>query len=259
MPDPTRPSVAADFFGIRGKSALVTGGAQGIGLATARLLAELGADVTIADREESPGRDAASPIGARFAAVDVTSSEEVDAAVEQIVDRHGRLDIAVNCAGIKYGSPGAELDDEAWARAFDINTAGVMRVSRAAGRAMLASGGGAIVNIASISGTVVNVPQWQAGYNASKAAVILLTKSLAVEWAARGVRVNSVSPGYVETAFTELSRSKPERMAIWLERTPMHRIARADEIANAVLFLASDLSSFVTGADLVVDGGYTAA
>jgi NAD(P)-dependent dehydrogenase (short-subunit alcohol dehydrogenase family) len=242
--EPAMSDLLADRFGIRGKSALVTGGAQGIGLATARLLAELGADVTIADRADSPGQEAAAGIGGRFTVVDVTSTENVDAAVDAIVARHGRLDIAVNCAGIKYGSPGEDLDDEAWARVFDVNTAGVMRASRAAGRAMLASGGGAIVNIASMSGTVVNVPQWQAGYNASKAAVILLT---------------SVSPGYVETPFTEASRSMPERMAVWLDRTPMHRIARPEEIAGAVLFLASDLASFVTGTDLVVDGGYTAA
>lgn len=257
MTDHSTASAAA--LNLSGKSALITGGAQGIGLATARMLVDLGAAVTIADRAESPGARAASELGANFAAVDVTSTADVDAAVAGVTDRHGRLDIAVNCAGIKYGAPGEELDDEAWARAFDVNAAGVMRASRAAGRAMLEAGHGSIVNVASISGTVVNVPQWQAGYNASKAAVIMLSKSLAVEWAPRGVRVNTVSPGYVETPFTELSRSMPDRLAVWLDRTPMARIAQPEEVAGAIVFLASDLSTFVTGADLVVDGGYTAA
>jgi NAD(P)-dependent dehydrogenase (short-subunit alcohol dehydrogenase family) len=122
---------------------------------------------------------------------------------------------------------------------------------------MLAAGSGAIVNIASMSGHVVNVPQVQATYNASKSAVIMLTKSLAVEWAARGVRVNSISPGYVETALTARSRAMPERLDEWLRRTPMGRIGQPDEIAGAVLYLVSDAASYVTGSDLVIDGGYT--
>ncbi len=247
-----------DRFRLDGRVALVTGGAGGIGLASARLLAEAGARVWIGDLDPETGRGAASSIGAQFVPLDVSSSESVDAAVNAIVAAEGRLDIGVNCAGIRHLGAGAEgLTDEEWATVLDINTSGVFRSCRAEAKAMLAGGGGAIVNIASMSGHVVNVPQMQATYNASKAAVIMLTKSLAVEWAQRGVRVNSVSPGYIETPLTARSRAMPERLDEWLRRTPMGRIGQPEEIAGAVLFLASDAASYATGTDLIVDGGYT--
>lgn len=247
-----------DRFRLDGRVALVTGGAGGIGLASARLLAEAGARVWIGDLDPETGRGAASSIGAQFVPLDVSSSESVDAAVDAIVAAEGRLDIGVNCAGIRHLGAGAEgLTDEEWATVLDINTSGVFRSCRAEAKAMLAGGGGAIVNIASMSGHVVNVPQMQATYNASKAAVIMLTKSLAVEWAQRGVRVNSVSPGYIETPLTARSRAMPERLDEWLRRTPMGRIGQPEEIAGAVLFLASDAASYATGTDLIVDGGYT--
>jgi NAD(P)-dependent dehydrogenase (short-subunit alcohol dehydrogenase family) len=150
------------------------------------------------------------------------------------------------------------LPDGEWDSVFAVNTAGVFRSCRAEGRVMLEAGAGAIVNIASISGSVVNRPQKQAAYNASKAAVVMITKSLAVEWAERGVRVNSVSPGYVLTAMTAESRKDPRRIEEWFSYTPMRRMAEPQEIAGPVLFLASPAASFITGADLVVDGGYTA-
>ncbi|TXK19255.1 SDR family NAD(P)-dependent oxidoreductase [Homoserinibacter sp. GY 40078] len=242
-----------------GQIALVTGGAQGIGLATATLLSQNGARVVIVDTQHSSGAASAAGIGAGFIAADVTDTSAVDDAVDAVLSEYGSLDIAVNCAGIRHSSPGISITDDDWAHVLDVNAHGVLRACRAEGRVMLQQGGGSIVNIASMSGSIVNVPQAQAVYNASKAAVILLTKSLAVEWAPFGVRVNSVSPGYVETALTAQSRANPERLSEWLHRTPMGRIAQPEEIASCVEFLASDAASFVTGHDLLVDGGYTAA
>jgi len=247
-----------DAFRLDGRVALVTGGASGIGLASARLLAEAGAQVRIGDLNEEAGEAVAAELGGRFVKLDVSSTESVDAAVESIMAADGRLDIGVNCAGIRHlGGLAEDLTDEEWATVLDINTTGVFRSCRAEGRAMLAAGSGAIVNIASMSGHVVNRPQSQATYNTAKAGVIMLTKSLAVEWAGRGVRVNSISPGYVETALTARSRAMPERLDEWLQRTPMGRIGQPEEIAGAVLFLASDASSYATGTDLIIDGGYT--
>jgi len=249
-----------DLFRLDGRSALVTGGAGGIGAAIVHMLRSAGASVTIADLESEANVHAASELDAHFVPIDVTSSSSVDAAVAHVVERHGGLDVAVNCAGIRHLGAGAEtLSDEDWTTVMDINMTGVFRCCRAEGRVMLEAGTGAIVNIASMSGTAVNRPQPQATYNTSKAAVVMLTKSLAVEWATRGVRVNSISPGYVETALTARSRAMPERLDEWLRLTPMARLAKPEEIAGAALFLASDAASFVTGTDLAVDGGYTAA
>jgi NAD(P)-dependent dehydrogenase (short-subunit alcohol dehydrogenase family) len=249
-----------DLFRLDGRTAFVTGGAQGIGFAVAELLTAAGATVHIGDMSTEVGTEAAKSIGGHFVHTDVSSSESVDAAVASVLAIGGKLDIAVNCAGIRHmGGRGEELTDEEWATVLDINLTGVFRSCRAEGKAMLAAGGGAIVNIASMSGSVVNRPQSQATYNAAKAGVILFTKSLAVDWATEGVRVNSVSPGYTETALTAKSRAIPERVADWMQYTPMARMAKPSEIAPAVLYLASDAASFVTGTDLIVDGGYTAA
>lgn len=239
------------------QAAFVTGGGQGIGLAVAIALRQHGAEVVVGDIVPSVGKPAAEAIGATFVDLDVTSAASVDEAVQQAYAQHGRLDVAVNCAGIRHARPGEELPDEEWARVFEVNTAGVFRSCRAEGKVMLETGGGAIVNIASMSGSVVNRPQKQAAYNASKAAVVMITKSLAVEWAERGIRVNSVSPGYVLTAMTAESRRDPDRIEEWFRYTPMRRMAQPGEIAGPVLFLASSAASFVTGADLAVDGGYT--
>lgn len=250
----TEPST----FRLDGRVAFVTGGGQGIGLAVATQLVALGAEVVSADLHPEIGEPAAKAIGASFVRADVGSAESVDAAVEMVIERHARLDIAVNCAGIRHARPAEELPDDEWDHVFAINTAGAFRSCRAEGRAMIAQGsGGAIVNIASMSGIVVNRPQRQAAYNASKAAVAMMTKSLAVEWAEFGIRVNSVSPGYVETAMTAQSRLDPERITLWNSYTPMGRMALPMEIAGPIAFLVSDAASFVTGHDLVADGGYT--
>lgn len=253
------PPGVLDRFGLAGRVALVTGGAGGIGLSAARTLTEAGAKVTIGDLDPEAAEAAAASIGGRFVPLDVSSTASVDAAVAGVLAAEGRLDIGVNCAGIRHlGALAEDLTDVEWETVMDVNATGVFRSCRAEGRAMLAAGSGTIVNIASLSAHVVNRPQSQSSYNVSKSAVLMLTRSLAVEWAPRGVRVNSISPGYIETALTARSRAMPERLDEWLHRTPMGRLGQPDEIAGAVLYLASDASSFVTGSDLLIDGGYTA-
>ena len=241
-----------------GQTAFVTGGSGGIGLACVQALMRRGAVVYVGDLDSQTARQVTKDAGAWFLPVDVRNTSSVEAAIENIAAEHGRLDVAVNCAGMRHAAPGEALPDDEWDLVLDVNAAGVYRSCRAEGRVMLAQGAGSIVNIASMSGHVVNRPQKQVAYNASKAAVHMITKSLAVEWAMRGVRVNSVSPGYVLTAMTAESRKNPDRIEEWMSYTPMRRMAEPAEIAEPVVFLASSGASFITGADLVVDGGYTA-
>ena len=163
----------------------------------------------------------------------------------------------VNNAGIAHNVPAEEMTDEEWRRMISVNLDGVFWSCREAGLVMLERGSGSIVNIASMSGVVSNHPQPQAHYNAAKAGVIMLTKSLAGEWASRGVRVNSVSPGYIRTPLTELGMSRADWADVWLSSTPLGRIAEPREIAPAVVYLASDASSYATGTNLLIDGGYT--
>jgi NAD(P)-dependent dehydrogenase (short-subunit alcohol dehydrogenase family) len=248
--------MSTDF---EGKVAFVTGGAGGIGMACVRALRAAGAVVVVGDMDSAAAQEAVGAEGAVLHALDVTSPESVDGVIAAIERDHGRLDIAINCAGMRHARPAEELPDDEWERVFDVNTAGVFRSCRAEGALMLRTGGGSIVNIASMSGHVVNRPQKQAAYNASKAAVHMITKSLAVEWATRGIRVNSISPGYVITAMTYENRTHhPERVAEWMGYTPMERMADPEEIAGPAMFLSSPAASYITGADLRVDGGYTA-
>ncbi|MGB6005645.1 MAG: SDR family oxidoreductase, partial [Ornithinimicrobium sp.] len=174
-----------------------------------------------------------------------------DAALEAT----GRLDILVNNAGTCYHRPALEVPEQEWRQVFDINVDGLWRMSRVAGEHFAANGGGAIVNIGSISAQIVNRPQWQPAYNASKAAVHQLTKSLAAEWAPLGIRVNAVAPGYVKTEMAPVDEPRFRRH--WIEDAPMQRYAMPEEIAPTVVFLASDASSFMTGSVVVIDGGYT--
>jgi NAD(P)-dependent dehydrogenase (short-subunit alcohol dehydrogenase family) len=177
--------------------------------------------------------------------------------VRQVVDRFGKIDILVSNAGMCINTPAEATKDDEWLTVIDLNLNGVFWSCRAVGQHMLERKTGSIVNIASMSGSVVNKPQPQAAYNASKAAVIHLTKSLAAEWASQGVRVNSVSPGYIGTEMTKRGMSRQEWAQTWLAMTPMARIGTPTEVAMAVWFLASDASSYTTGTDLIVDGGYT--
>lgn len=243
-------------FSLEGQVALVVGGATGIGNAAAAGLVQFGATVYIAGRREDVGIASAAELGARYVPMNVTDSGSVDAAIARVVEQSGRLDIAVNGAGAGLNKPTEETEDEEFAAVVDANFGGVFRCCRAEGRVMLEQGSGSIINVGSMSAHVVNHPQRQGIYNASKAAIVHYTRSLAVEWADRGIRVNSISPGYTATAMTAVSRAMPERLASWNEKTPLGRVAQPDEMAGAIVYLASPASSFATGTDIILDGGY---
>ncbi|GGB03252.1 oxidoreductase [Brucella endophytica] len=253
-----------DKLKLDGRVAVVTGGGQGIGAACARALGEAGATVIVA--EMLPDRVEASiaelqklGLKAHGVTLDVTKSGDVDAVAADVVKQHGRVDILVNNAGVAVSDVRAEdTTDEHWRFHMDVNVDGLFWCCRAFGRQMLGQGKGAIVNIGSMSGFIVNKPQPQAFYNASKAAVHHLTKSLAAEWAARGVRVNAVAPTYIETPLTAFGiKENPDMYKTWLEMTPMGRVGQPDEIASVVHFLASDAASLLTGSIVLADGGYT--
>jgi len=249
---------------LSGKIALVTGAGQGIGLSIALKLADAGADIVIAELSAETGKKAVEQIesmGRRafFVETNVADPDSVDAMASAAIEHFGQVDILVNNAGIVKNTPAEETDNDEWTRIIDVNVNGVFWCSRAVGKHMLERGDGVIVNIASMSGLVVNKPQPQTSYNVSKAAVIMMTRSLAAEWARRGVRVNSVSPGYIGTELVkDVLKQSSEWREIWHEMTPMNRIGEPEDVANAVLFLASDASKYATGSNLVIDGGYTA-
>ena len=252
-----------DRFNLKGRVAIVTGGAQGIGLACVEALSEAGAYVYIADRNMKMAKEAQAAMKAKgYAAgvieMEVTNSKQVDAAAAQVMSEKGRADILVCNAGIARSQTAAEdVTDEHWLNVIDVNLNGVFWCCRAFGKHMLAAGRGSIINIGSMSGFIVNKPQQQAYYNASKAGVHHLTKSLAAEWGARGVRVNAVAPTYINTPLTAHAKTNEAMMGPWIEGTPMARMGEPDEIASVVMFLASDAASLMTGSIVLADGGYT--
>ena len=249
-----------DSFRLQGRTALVTGGNRGLGLAFVHALAEAGAQVAFVARDQDRNAAAVQELagaGHEVLAVagDLTVQDDLERAVETTVATLGGIDVLVNNAGACFHNPSWDVPDEQWDAVFDLNVRALWKCSRAVGRHMAAAGGGAIVNVGSMSGIIVNRPQWQPAYNASKAAVHHLTRSLAAEWAPQGIRVNAVAPGYVKTDMAPVDR--PELQRYWIEDAPQQRYASPHEIAPSVVFLASDASAFMTGSVLVVDGGYT--
>ena len=251
-----------DKLGLDKRVAVVTGGARGIGAAIAQALGEAGATVIITDILTDALKDSVAKlknlkIDAHGQRLDVTNTAEVNGVAAEIIAKFGRVDILVNNAGIAENVGAEDATDAHWRTIMDINVDGVFWCSRAFGNQMLKQGKGSIVNIGSMSGYIVNKPQNQAAYNASKAAVHHLTKSLAAEWANRGVRVNAVAPTYIESEMTLKGiKQHPDWLKTWLEMTPMGRMGRPDEIASVVHFLASDASSLMTGSIVLADGGY---
>ncbi|MDQ6438094.1 SDR family oxidoreductase [Mesorhizobium sp. LHD-90] len=245
-------------FELTGRLALVTGAGQGIGEACATAIAEAGARVIVTDldparAEASAQRIAARGLQAEWRQLDVTRTEPLNA----LADALPPLDVLVCNAGIACNTPAEDVSDDEWERVIGINLTGVFKTCRAFGRKMLRAGKGSIINIGSMSADIVNTPQPQCHYNASKAGVHHLTRSLAVEWALRGVRVNAVAPTYIETpllAGVGKGNSMADR---WIDLTPMKRFGKPEEIASVVLFLASDASSLMTGSIVSADAGYT--
>jgi NAD(P)-dependent dehydrogenase (short-subunit alcohol dehydrogenase family) len=247
-------------WSLDGRVVLVTGAAGGLGQAMSNGLAEAGATVVFADLDEAAARGAAAlapnglGVGVRL---DVTDEESVAAVVDHLLATLGQIDVVVNSAGLGGRSPATDYPDELLTRVLDTNLTGTFRVCRAVGRHMVERGKGSIVNIGSIVGLVGFAGS--SGYQASKGGVTQLTRSLAVEWAPHGVRVNAIAPSHVGTPMViEQWKREPELRESFLARTPLGRLASPEELVGPVIFLASDASSFVTGQVLVVDGGYTA-
>jgi NAD(P)-dependent dehydrogenase (short-subunit alcohol dehydrogenase family) len=249
-----------DIFSLKGKVCIVTGGNQGIGEIVANYIADAGADVVIFDLADATevAEKIAAEYGVRTKAYvcDVTNPDNVQECIDNAAKDMGTLDLLFNNAGICLHKPALECTPKDWLKVIDVNLNGVYYVAQTFGRYLVDNNKkGNIVNTASMSATIVNIPQGQASYNASKAAVVHLTKSLAVEWAEKGIRVNSISPGYIRTAMT--GGINPEWQKMWIDSIPYKRMGVPEELAGAVIYLLSEASTYTSGCDMIIDGCFT--
>jgi NAD(P)-dependent dehydrogenase (short-subunit alcohol dehydrogenase family) len=249
-----------DRFSLQGKVAVVTGGNRGIGFGIAKAFGEAGGSVVIAARDAERNAGAVAALretGASAIAVetDVRSRESLAEMVRAVTQALGPIDVLVNDAGVGFHAEALKVTDEEWHQVMDVNLLGMWKACQAVGAGMAERRSGSIINIGSISGFIINRPQWHSPYGISKAAVHHLTRSLAAEWAPYGIRVNAIAPGYVKTEIADIDL--PQYRHYWVDEVPMQRYSSPEELAPTALYLASDASSFTTGSVIVVDGGYT--
>ncbi len=253
-------------FSLAGRSALVTGGASGIGRAFCHALGEAGAKVAVVDINLTAAEIVAEELKSKSIeaiaiSADVSLENEVENMVATVVKAWGEITIGVNNAGIGMWHDATELDMDEWSKVIDLNLSAVFLCARHEARVMRKEGYGKIINTASMSAHIANTPQNQSAYNASKAGVLHLTRTLAAEWAPDGIRVNSISPGYTKTTLVEKLLETPagqKMLPLWLERIPLGRMASTDDLQGAVCYLAAEASDYMTGSDLLIDGGYCA-
>jgi NAD(P)-dependent dehydrogenase (short-subunit alcohol dehydrogenase family) len=250
---------------LRGRTAAITGGGRGIGMAVARSLAQAGVNVALLDLLPTVGETAAqlaTDLGVKTLGVhlDVTDQDETQAVFETICAQLGIPQILFTAAGIEINEDSIDVSAANWRKVIDVNLTGTFFSVQAFGRCLLNAGlPGSAILVSSMSAEIVNVPQWAASYNSSKAAVAHLAKSLSVEWAPAGIRVNSIAPGYVLTDLTQqIIDREPALQADWVSRIPQGRMATPEDLTGLVNFLASEASSYLTGQQIVIDGGYTA-
>jgi len=250
-------------FSLKDQVGIVTGGGQGLGKIFSHAFAEAGADIVVAELNIDTGPETVREVTAMgrralFVETDVANKLSIEVMVDRTIEEFGRIDFLMNNAGIVKWCPAESVTEDDWKQVIDINLNGLFYCSQATAKHMIKQKKGCIINVASMSGYIVNRPQPQASYNASKAAVIHLTKSLAAEWAPYNIRVNAIAPGYMDTAMTHKSFEDPNYGPIWTDSIPMRRPGQPEELAPLAVFLASEASSYVTGSTILIDGGYTA-
>ena len=251
-----------DLFSLEGAVAVVTGGGRGLGEEFCLAFARAGAHVVVAELDGETAERTAQKVrdmGGRAVAceTDVRRRDSVRSMVERSISELGKIDILMNNAGICIWSPSESMTDQEWGDVIDVNLTGVFLCCQEVGRHMIEQRSGRIINIASMSGLIVNRPQPQVSYNVSKAGVIMLTKSLAAEWTKFNIRVNAIAPGYIATKMTQQYLDQPEYHEEWTGLTPMGRAGQPEELGPLAVYLASEASGYVTGSVVVIDGGYT--